>query len=591
MLPVTSFTDLHSFELLAAREYDATGDSDRSSLDALSPSHSLPQDADFDQNFSKLILSPYFNSFRPHTEGGVEDNNDSNSFLLSGSRHGPHQTGLQGYSFAFQGNPGWKEERNVLSSHQQATSNDFLPFSGSPPEASALRPGGHPCHLIESNFEMESMCNHLMRDSVLALSYKIHAERSYQFVCLLQISTRTEDFLVDTMQLRHHLVLLHKVLCNPKITKVIFEKAVTLPILHSMLGLELVGVLDVSDGNSRNIFELADHLRLGGNGANSFRRLAYVCDSVDWRARPLRQEMVQVLQDEAMILFRAFHFASEKFFSHSVQRESSQMTHNSLSPRSGSGAMTHRRTNSSSRSAESGHQRTSSWSQPQLDGGKSSSLNRATPPASGHVRKKSGQQGRTSKGTSSHKKEHSRTPSRSTPSEVEDLFHNAAWGTFVEEKTSHSASSHGSKGSSAPCVATHVVHSRLSNDTSVPDSMEEIYQLSNANRKRNKEKKKRKGDLSKSESGSDDDEDEAEPVVISPKVKLADPQEFMRNIGWLASEKEKGLAPPSRSHRRTRSGGGDGGDKTKSKRRGKKFKKQTCTYPPKSAVPPRRPPS
>ena len=140
MLPVTSFTDLHSFELLAAREYDATGDSDRSSLDALSPSHSLPQDADFDQNFSKLvrnlfviaqfnfcallsihghvractlthehfllqILSPYFNSFRPHTEGGVEDNNDSNSFLLSGSRHGPHQTGLQGYSFAFQGNP------------------------------------------------------------------------------------------------------------------------------------------------------------------------------------------------------------------------------------------------------------------------------------------------------------------------------------------------------------------------------------------------------------------------------------------------------------------------------------------------------
>jgi hypothetical protein len=44
----------------------------------------------------------------------------------------------------------------------------------------------------------------------------------------------------------------------------------------------------------------------------------------------------------------------------------------------------------------------------------------------------------------------------------------------------------------------------------VPDSMQEIYQLSNANRRRNKEKKKQKEGTSKSDSfdGTDEEDDE-----------------------------------------------------------------------------------
>ena len=137
----------------------------------------------------------------------------------------------------------WKEDLPT-----QTSSNDFLPFSGSPPDKPTTRGNGHPCHLVESMFELESMCNHLMRENLLVVSYKAHAEQSYQFVCLLQISTRAADFFVDTtLHTRHQLSsVLSKILCSPAITKIVFDQATTLAMLHNLIGLDLTNVLDVS---------------------------------------------------------------------------------------------------------------------------------------------------------------------------------------------------------------------------------------------------------------------------------------------------------------------------------------------------------
>jgi hypothetical protein len=52
-------------------------------------------------------------------------------------------------------------------------------------------------------------------------SLQHHAYRSYQgFTCLLQISTRTEDYIIDAIQLRKHLYLLNRPFTNPNIVKV-----------------------------------------------------------------------------------------------------------------------------------------------------------------------------------------------------------------------------------------------------------------------------------------------------------------------------------------------------------------------------------
>ena len=48
-----------------------------------------------------------------------------------------------------------------------------------------------------------------------------HQFRSYQgLTCLMQISTRRLDFIVDTLALRSHLHVLNKVFTDPEVVKV-----------------------------------------------------------------------------------------------------------------------------------------------------------------------------------------------------------------------------------------------------------------------------------------------------------------------------------------------------------------------------------
>lgn len=55
----------------------------------------------------------------------------------------------------------------------------------------------------------------------IAIDLEAHSYRTYQgFTCLMQISTRTQDFIVDTLELRHDLHKLNDVFADPKILKV-----------------------------------------------------------------------------------------------------------------------------------------------------------------------------------------------------------------------------------------------------------------------------------------------------------------------------------------------------------------------------------
>jgi exosome complex exonuclease RRP6 len=55
----------------------------------------------------------------------------------------------------------------------------------------------------------------------LALDLEHHGYRTYSgFLCLMQISTREQDWIIDTLLLREELVELNEVFTNPKIVKV-----------------------------------------------------------------------------------------------------------------------------------------------------------------------------------------------------------------------------------------------------------------------------------------------------------------------------------------------------------------------------------
>ena len=66
------------------------------------------------------------------------------------------------------------------------------------------------------------MCDKLDKVEEFAVDLEHHAYRTYQgFTCLIQISTRSEDFIIDTLVLRSELGLLNRSFTNPTIVKVL----------------------------------------------------------------------------------------------------------------------------------------------------------------------------------------------------------------------------------------------------------------------------------------------------------------------------------------------------------------------------------
>ncbi len=68
---------------------------------------------------------------------------------------------------------------------------------------------------------VESLINSLNCSKEFAVDLEHHDYRSFQgFTCLVQISTRAEDFVIDALKLRHELFRLNEPFTNPKIIKV-----------------------------------------------------------------------------------------------------------------------------------------------------------------------------------------------------------------------------------------------------------------------------------------------------------------------------------------------------------------------------------
>jgi exosome complex exonuclease RRP6 len=77
------------------------------------------------------------------------------------------------------------------------------------------------CHWVDTEEALQSLASKLESVSEFAVDLEHHSYRSYQgFTCLMQLSTRNEDFLIDTLELRHHMHLLLPAFTNPEIVKV-----------------------------------------------------------------------------------------------------------------------------------------------------------------------------------------------------------------------------------------------------------------------------------------------------------------------------------------------------------------------------------
>ncbi|XP_013608260.1 PREDICTED: exosome complex exonuclease RRP6-like [Brassica oleracea var. oleracea] len=76
------------------------------------------------------------------------------------------------------------------------------------------------CMWVDSSLQLRELANKLAEQNVFAVDTEQHNLRSYLgFTALMQISTREEDYLVDTVALHDEMALLRPIFSNPRICK------------------------------------------------------------------------------------------------------------------------------------------------------------------------------------------------------------------------------------------------------------------------------------------------------------------------------------------------------------------------------------
>lgn len=74
---------------------------------------------------------------------------------------------------------------------------------------------------VDTKEALDEMISELKQAEEIAVDLEHHDTRSYiGFTCLMQISTRDKDWIIDTLSLRLELQALNEVFANPQITKV-----------------------------------------------------------------------------------------------------------------------------------------------------------------------------------------------------------------------------------------------------------------------------------------------------------------------------------------------------------------------------------
>ena len=74
---------------------------------------------------------------------------------------------------------------------------------------------------VDNSKSFGSMLKELKKAREIAVDLEHHDYRSYHgFVCLMQVSTREQDWIVDTLELREELIALNEVFTDPNIVKV-----------------------------------------------------------------------------------------------------------------------------------------------------------------------------------------------------------------------------------------------------------------------------------------------------------------------------------------------------------------------------------
>lgn len=158
-----------------------------------------------------------------------------------------------------------------------------------------------PLTFVATLKDLKDLAQKLDAQTEFAVDLEHHSYRTFQgFTCLMQVSTRTEDFIVDTLALREHMHLLSTSFHDANIVKVFHGSDSDIMWLQRDFGLYVINMFDT--GQACRVleypsFSLAYLLRHHcGVLADKKYQVA------DWRIRPLPEEMLKYAREDTHYL-------------------------------------------------------------------------------------------------------------------------------------------------------------------------------------------------------------------------------------------------------------------------------------------------
>lgn len=158
---------------------------------------------------------------------------------------------------------------------------------------------------ISRKDELIGMCAELKQCTEIAVDLEHHDYRSYYgLTCLMQVSSRNRDWLIDTLALREELSLLNDVFADPKILKVFHGARMDIIWLQRDLGLYVVSLFDTYFASKELGLPRHSLAFLLENFAKFKTSKKY--QLADWRLRPLTPMMARYARADTHFLLHIY---------------------------------------------------------------------------------------------------------------------------------------------------------------------------------------------------------------------------------------------------------------------------------------------
>lgn len=186
-------------------------------------------------------------------------------------------------------------------------------------------------YIIENNtFEFindEKLLNKMLGEisivDEIAIDLEAHSRESFQgLTCLIQISTRKKDYILDCIKLRSKMHLLNKTFTDCRILKILHGSDYDILWLQRDFGVYIVNSFDTGIA--------AAYLKYPS------KSLAYLLKSIcdveankkyqlaDWRIRPLPEEMIKYAKEDTHYLFKIYDYLKNQLIIKSLSGEESE---------------------------------------------------------------------------------------------------------------------------------------------------------------------------------------------------------------------------------------------------------------------------